>query len=1031
MRKLRFPKLASVLVAACCLLQPGTAAPEKPVRRVLIFYELGVSSPAVALVDREIRTALEQTPYQIELYAEYLETALFPDAASQQKFREWYILKYKRLKPDVILAVGPSPLKFMVESHEKFFRDIPVVFCATTPEQAGSPKLNSSFAGVWINFDPAKTLEVALQLQPSTKHVVVVGGSGSTDRMLVGIVRGTLRRYEEKVEITYLTDQAMSAFLDRLKRLPPNTIIFYTLIRQDATGKHFIPATQSVPMITAVANAPVFVTSDSLVGTGAVGGYVHSYAALGQIASRIATRILAGERPQDIPIETDSNLYMFDWSVLRRWGLKESGVPPGSILLNRQRSLWESYKYYIIAGILLCVIETLLILGLLWQRSTRRKAQQSLVERMAFEKILSELSKTFINLPEEQVGATIQQSLGRIGEFLTLSRITLFDYSQESRELTVAFSWCGKGVENPPAVTRINQLPWFSDRLLRGDSILLSDLNFIPEKASLESDYLTRMGAVSVAAIPLRAGDEFFGCISYVSTKRRVQWTEDRVEQLKLLAEVFSNALMRQRALDARLRHAAIVDSSDDAIVSMNLNGIIVSWNAAAQRLFGYSEAEAIGRPITMLIPHELRDEEHLFHQRLMDGEHVQRYETVRVVKGREKVAVALTISPVRDSTGNLVGFSEIARDITDRKRVEHILRESEERFRLVANSAPVLIWMSGTDKLCNFFNQGWLSFTGRSMAEELGEGWASGVHPDDLENCLKIYSASFDARVDFEMEYRLRRFDGEYRWLVDYGVPRFETDGAFCGYIGSCVDISERKSSEEALQALSGRLIHAQEEERARIARDLHDDFSQSLALQCIDLEQLLKKLAKTETDERTRLLKMLKRTKQMTADIRALSHQLHSNKLEYVGLVPAVSGLCKEISEKYEIQVRFTESGFPQNIPKDVALCLFRVAQEAIGNVVKHSQAKSAEVELSANSNGVSLRITDEGKGFAPHDTSREGGGLGLVGMTERLRLVGGRLLIRSELMQGTSILAEVPMSAFPTEGQLRTVAAGGTEA
>jgi PAS domain S-box-containing protein len=1029
MRKLRFMRIASLLVAACFLLQSGTAAPEKPVRRVLIFYELGVSSPAVALVDREIRTALEQTPYQIELYAEYLETALFPDAASQQKFREWYILKYKKLKPDVILAVGPSPLRFMVESHERFFRDIPVVFCATSPEQAGNPTLNSNFAGVWINFDPAKTLEVALQLQPATQHVVVVGGSGATDRLLVGMVRGALRRYEEKVEITYLTDLGMSTFLDRLKRLPPHTIIFYALIRQDATGKRFIPATQSVPMNTAVANAPVFVNSDSLVGTGAVGGYVLSYAALGQIVSRIATRILAGERPQDIAIETDSNVYMFDWSALRRWGLKESGVPPGSIVINRQRGLWESYKYYIIAGILLCVIETLLILGLLWQRSTRRKAQQSLVERMAFEKILSDLSKTFINLPEEQVGASMQESLGRISEFLKLTRITLFEYSQESRELTVAFSCCGKGIESPPAVVGINQLPWLSDRLLRGDSILLSDLNSLPEDASVERDYLTRMGAVSAATIPLKAGDEFFGCISYVSTKRRVLWTEDLVEQLKLLAEVFSNALMRQRALDARLRHAAIVDSSDDAIVSKNLNGIIVSWNAAAQRLFGYSEAEAIGKPITILIPHELRDEEKFFHQRLAAGEHVERYETVVVVKDGTRVAVALTLSPVRDSTGNLVGFSKIARDITDRKRAEHILRESEERFRLVANSAPVLIWMSGTDKLYTFFNQGWLSFTGRSVEEELGEGWASGVHPDDLQHCLEIYSASFDARVDFEREYRLRRFDGEYRWIVDFGVPRFEADGTFCGFIGSCVDISERKSSEESLQNLSGRLIHAQEEERSRIARDLHDDFSQSLALQCIDLEQLLKKLAKTETDERTRLLKMLKRTKQMTADIRALSHQLHSNKLEYVGLVPAVSGLCEEISEKYEIGVHFTECEFPQDIPKDVALCLFRVAQEALGNVVKHSQAKNAQVELSANSSRVSLRIADDGMGFAPNDTTR-GGGLGLVGMTERLRLVSGRLSVKSELMQGTTILAEVPMSAFPTEGPVRAIAAGGAE-
>jgi PAS domain S-box-containing protein len=366
---------------------------------------------------------------------------------------------------------------------------------------------------------------------------------------------------------------------------------------------------------------------------------------------------------------------------------------------------------------------------------------------------------------------------------------------------------------------------------------------------------------------------------------------------------------------------------------------------------------------------------------------------------------------------------------VEEHQQDEQALRESEKRFRLMADSTPSLIWMSGTDKRCTFFNQGWLNFTGRLLEDEVGEGWVSGVHPEDVVRCLEIYMLSFDTRVDFEMEYRLRRFDGEYRWIVDYGVPRFESDGAFCGYIGSCVDISERKSSAESLQALSGRLIHAQEEERARIARDLHDDFSQSLALQCIDLEQLLKKLPVLAVDERPRLLKMLKRTKQMAADIRALSHQLHSNKLEYVGLVPAVSSLCKEIGEKCDIRVCFTDCGFPQNIPKDVAVCLFRVAQESLGNVVKHSRAESATVELRANSNGVTLRITDEGKGFAANDTSR-GAGLGLVGMTERLRLVGGRLVVKSQLMRGTTILAEVPICAFPTEGQVRTIAAGGTE-
>jgi len=295
-------------------------------------------------------------------------------------------------------------------------------------------------------------------------------------------------------------------------------------------------------------------------------------------------------------------------------------------------------------------------------------------------------------------------------------------------------------------------------------------------------------------------------------------------------------------------------------------------------------------------------------------------------------------------------------------------------------------------------------------MEQELGEGWIIGVHPEDVQHCLRTYSASFEARVRFEVEYRLRRFDGEYRWIVDYGTPRFEPDGTFCGYIGSAVDITERKSSEESLHSLSGRLINAQEQERARIARELHDDFSQRLALLGISLGQLWEELPESQTEQRTGVLEILKGTKEMSSDLHSLSHQLHSSKLELVGLVSALSGLCKEMGEKYKLEIHFTKSGTLPKFTKDVELCLFRVTQEALSNVVKHSQSERAQVDLGANPMGVSLRITDAGKGFEP-DLSNPEAGIGLVGMRERLRLVGGRLSVKSELLHGTEILAEVP--------------------
>jgi PAS domain S-box-containing protein len=339
-------------------------------------------------------------------------------------------------------------------------------------------------------------------------------------------------------------------------------------------------------------------------------------------------------------------------------------------------------------------------------------------------------------------------------------------------------------------------------------------------------------------------------------------------------------------------------------------------------------------------------------------------------------------------------------------------LREGEQRFRLVANTAPVLIWMSGVDKLCTYFNQSWLQFTGRPLEAELGNGWAEGVHPDDLERCLEIYTKAFDQREPFQMEYRLRRHDGEYRWILDSGVLRFAPDAAFAGYIGSCIDVTERKLAEETLSTMSQRLIAAQEEERSWIARELHDDINQRIALLAINLETLRRDLPASASELQGSLAVASKQAQDIGTDVQALSHRLHNSKLEHLGLERAAASFCAELSHQQEVQIDFSCENIARELAKEVAICLFRILQEALQNARKHSGTRHFQVSLDGRFDGIHLSVRDSGVGFDPNEAMR-GRGLGLTSMKERLKLVNGELIIDSQLQRGTTIHARVPLS------------------
>jgi signal transduction histidine kinase len=230
-------------------------------------------------------------------------------------------------------------------------------------------------------------------------------------------------------------------------------------------------------------------------------------------------------------------------------------------------------------------------------------------------------------------------------------------------------------------------------------------------------------------------------------------------------------------------------------------------------------------------------------------------------------------------------------------------------------------------------------------------------------------------------------------------------------------MDITDRRSAQESLLDLSGRLISAQEDERARIARELHDDFSQRLALLAMQLGQVGESLPSSNKAASERLNIMWNGISELSSDIHRLSHELHSSKLHHVGLLAAAKSLCEEIGQQHRIQIEFVHQELPEEISPDVELCFFRIVQESLNNIVKHSGAKQAHVEFVATAAHIRLRIVDSGVGFDPNAKAARAG-LGLASMRERLRLLGGTIVLRSRPMEGTEIVVEVPLTHSITQ-------------
>ena len=479
-------------------------------------------------------------------------------------------------------------------------------------------------------------------------------------------------------------------------------------------------------------------------------------------------------------------------------------------------------------------------------------------------------------------------------------------------------------------------------------------------------------------------------------------------------ADLHAATLQLQQGVQETIAHYAdLYDCAPVGYFRLDRNGTIIEANLTGAGLLGITRASLLRRRLEEFISIDMHASFNAFLKQVFQSDSKETCELQFVDTDKKAFFAHLEANADKEKkTCRLVLC-----DISDHKQAELSLIESEERFRLMADSAPVLIWITGPDRDYLWFNRMWLDFTGRALEDELGSGWINGIHQDDLPACINAHAAAFRSRHPFTVEYRLRNRNGQFHYMLAHGVPRISPLGRFLGYIGTCTDITERKKMEDALQYSREMLRHlvshqerVREDERKRIARELHDDLGQTLLALRIDVSMLHDRTRKhTRLNERVQLA--LGHIDATMKAVRAAINNLRPTVLD-LGLNAAIEWQVKDFQRRSGISCML-EMEDDIALDDNRATALFRILQESLNNVIRHAQASSVRITLTSAGGRLYMQIADNGIGIYP-DCRRKANSFGLVGIEERIIALGGELDIQSNVFSGTTLTVSIPLKA-----------------
>jgi len=409
---------ASFCLPLYALTQPSKAT------NVLVLYSLEREAPIYSSFDKALRSQLESPEsYPLTYYTEYLDLMRFPEESQQEELVDFLRVKYSNRKIDLVVVVSPLALKFAIKNGDALFPGTPIVFASVNILTLDNFSLRQNITGIAVKRNIPDTLELALRLQPDTTQVVVPVGTSPLERSWTADLQKSLRPYEDRVTITFLSDLSMDGMLDRLRALPQHTIVLFSqFLFYDGTGRYFLPE-EALELICQASNAPVYGTDTTFLGNGIVGGHLYDLTKVGDEAGKMGKRILAGESAANIPALTmDPNYDMFDARQLKRWGISQAKLPVGSILRFNQPSFWELYWRYVLAAVALFLLQSILVVALIAQARKLKESQTK----------LRNLSQHLINTQEEERKRIARELHDDFSQRLALLRNEIASLDDES-----------------------------------------------------------------------------------------------------------------------------------------------------------------------------------------------------------------------------------------------------------------------------------------------------------------------------------------------------------------------------------------------------------------------------------------------------------------------------------------------------------------------------------------------------------------------------------------------------------------------